>query len=666
MTAELGHFALILALFVAIAQATLPLVGAHRGHAGWMAMARPAALMQFLLVAVAFGCLTHLYITSDFSVLNVASNSHTDKPLIYKISGVWGNHEGSMLLWVLILALFGSAVAAFGANLPPSLRARVLAIQSLIAVGFYLFILLTSNPFERLIPAPVNGNDLNPLLQDPGLAFHPPMLYLGYVGFSMAFSFAIAALIEGRVDAAWARWVRPWTLAAWCFLTAGIGLGSWWAYYELGWGGWWYWDPVENASFMPWLAGTALLHSATVVEKRDTLKGWTILLAIITFSMSLLGTFLVRSGVLTSVHAFATDPTRGVFILVLLIIVIGGSLALYAWRGPQLVSTGLFQPISREGGLLFNNLVMATATAVVLLGTLYPLLLDAIDGGKVSVGPPFFNAVFIPIMLPMIAVMAVGPLLNWKRGDWRAAVARLWPAMVAALLAAIAAWALVTDGPLLGIIGMALAAWLGIGTLVELSERIRLGREPLARSVSRLTRQPRAAWGMTLGHLGLAVTIAGMTGAGAWVKESIQVMAPGDTVTLAGYEFRFDGASTGQGPNYATTTGKFTVSKDGGRAIVLTPEKRVYNVSGTPTTEAGIETMMSGDIYAVIGDQGTAPNGKPGFVTRLYFNPLVGWMWGGLLIMIAGGALSLTDRRHRVGAPASSRRGTAAQAAGAD
>jgi len=646
MTAELGHFAVILALFVAAVQATLPLIGAQRGDDQWMAVARPAALLQFLLVAVAFGCLTNLYVTSDFSVVNVAANSHTDKPLLYKISGVWGNHEGSMLLWVLILALFGSAVAAFGANLPPALRARVLAIQALIAVGFYLFILLTSNPFERLIPAPANGRDLNPLLQDPGLAFHPPMLYLGYVGFSMAFSFAIAALIEGRVDAAWARWVRPWTLAAWCFLTAGIGLGSWWAYYELGWGGWWYWDPVENASFMPWLAGTALLHSATVVEKRDTLKGWTVLLAIITFSMSLLGTFLVRSGVLTSVHAFATDPARGVFILVLLIIVIGGSLALYAWRGPQLVSAGLFQPISREGGLLFNNLVMATATAAVLLGTLYPLLLDAVGGGKVSVGPPFFNAVFIPLMLPMLAVMAVGPLLHWKRGDWRAAVQRLWPAMVAALAAAAGAWALVTDGPFLGPVGLALAAWLGVGTLVELAERLRLGRENLGRSLARLARQPRAAWGMTLAHLGLAVTIAGMTGAGAWVEESIQVMAPGDTVRLAGYEFRF------------------TVSRDGRAVVVLNPEKRVYNVSGQPTTEAGIETRLTGDLYAVVGDRGTTADGRPGFVTRLYFNPLVAWMWGGLMIMVAGGALSLTDRRHRVGAPA--RRGIAAQAAGAD
>ena len=662
MTAELGHFALALALCVAVLQGILPLAGAQRGDAQWMAVAKPAAICQAALVLVSFACLTHLYVTSDFSVLNVASNSHTDKPLLYKISGVWGNHEGSMLLWVLILALFGAAVGLFGGNLPPTLKARALSIQALIAVGFYLFILFTSNPFERLFPPPLNGRDLNPLLQDPGLAFHPPMLYLGYVGFSMAFSFAIAALIEGRVDAAWARWVRPWTLAAWCFLTAGIGLGSWWAYYELGWGGWWYWDPVENASFIPWLAGTALLHSATVVEKRDTLKGWTILLAIITFSMSLLGTFLVRSGVLTSVHAFATDPTRGVFILVLLIIVIGGSLALYAWRGPQLVATGLFQPVSREGALLFNNLVMATAAAVVLLGTLYPLLLDAVGGGKVSVGAPFFNAVFIPIMLPMIVAMAAGPLLTWKRADLRAALIRLWPAMAAAALAAAAAWVAVTDGPVMGVVGLALAAWLGVGTLVELADRLRLGREPLGQMLSRLTRQPRASWGMTLGHMGLAIAIAGMTGAGAWVTESIQTMAPGDKVTVAGYTFQFDGAVPTRGPNYTATTGRFTVTRDGRPVTVLTPEKRVYDVSGTPTTEAAIETRLSGDLYAVIGD---TDGGKGGYVTRIYFNPLVAWMWGGVLVMILGGAVSLSDRRHRVGAP-QGRRTPAAEPAGAD
>jgi len=648
MTAELGHFALTLALFVAITQATVPLIGAHRGHAAWIALARPTAIIQFALVVLAFGCLTHVYLTSDFSVLNVIKNSHTDKPLLYKISGVWGNHEGSLLLWVLILSLFGAAVALFGGNLPPALKARVLSVQAMIAVGFYLFMLLTSNPFERVFPPPMNGQGLNPLLQDPGLAFHPPMLYLGYVGFSMAFSFAIAALIEGRVDAAWARWVRPWTLAAWCFLTAGIALGSWWAYYELGWGGWWYWDPVENASFMPWLAGTALLHSATVVEKRDTLKGWTVLLAIITFSLSLLGTFLVRSGVLTSVHAFATDPARGVFILALLIIVIGGSLALFAWRGPQLTSTGLFQPVSREGALLFNNLVMTTACAAVLLGTLYPLLLDAVGGGKVSVGPPFFNAVFIPIMIPMIAAMAVGPFLNWKRSDVGPALLRLRLAFGAAVVAGGLAYVAYRDGPVLGVIALALAVWLGAGTLTELASRVRLFEGSLGDSLSRLARLPRASWGMTLGHLGLSVAIAGMAGAGAWTVESIQVMKPGDKVTVSGYEFVFEGARKGKGPNYSLVNGRFTVSRGGDHVVALDAEKRVYNVSQQPTTEAGIHTTWRGDLYAVIGD---AEGSKGAYVTRLYFNPLVVWMWVGAVIMVFGGALSLTDRRHRVGAP---------------
>ena len=651
MTAEIGHFALILALLIATMQATLPLIGAHKGYGSWMATARPAAVTQFGLVAISFGCLTQLYLTSDFSVLNVVQNSHTAKPLIYKIAGVWANHEGSLLLWVLILSLFGSAVAVFGSNLPPRLRARVLSVQAMIAVGFYLFMLLTSNPFERVFPAPINGQDLNPLLQDPGLAIHPPMLYLGYVGFSMAFSFAIAALIEGRVDAAWARWVRPWALAAWCFLTGGITLGSWWAYYELGWGGWWFWDPVENASFMPWLAGTALLHSSTVVEKRDTLKGWTILLAIITFSLSLLGTFLVRSGVLTSVHAFATDPARGVFILALLIIVIGGSLALFAWRAPQLVSTGVFQPISREGALLLNNLIMATAAAAVLLGTLYPLLLDAIGGGKVSVGPPFFNAVFIPLMVLMIAAMAVGPMLSWKRADLKPALTRLWTAALAAGAIMLAAWALFADGPVMGVLGIGLAGWLFIGTLVELGGRLQLFKVPLSDSFSRLRRTPRAAWGMTLAHLGLAITIAGMVGAGAWRTESIQAMKPGDTVTVAGYEFTFDGAKDGKGPNYSITEGTFRVFKGGKAVITLNPEKRIYMVSKRQTTEAAIHTTFFGDLYAVVGDQD--PSGA--YVTRLYFNPLVAWMWGGVVIMVCAGCLSLTDRRHRIGAPAKSR-----------
>ena len=647
MIAEIGHFALILALLVAVLQATLPMVGAHKGYDNWMAVARPAAVMQFALVALAFGCLTHAFVTSDFSVTNVVMNSHTDKPMLYKIAGVWGNHEGSLLLWVLILSLFGSAVAVFGNNLPPGLKARVLSVQAMIAIGFYLFMLLTSNPFDRTIPAPINGRDLNPLLQDPGLAIHPPMLYLGYVGFSMAFSFAIAALIEGRVDAAWARWVRPWTLAAWCFLTGGITLGSWWAYYELGWGGWWFWDPVENASFMPWLAGTALLHSSTVVEKRDTLKGWTILLAIITFSLSLLGTFLVRSGVLTSVHAFASDPSRGVFILGLLVFVTGGSLALFAWRGPALKSTGVFQPISREGALLFNNLIMATAAAAVLLGTLYPLLLDAIGGGKVSVGAPFFNAVFIPLMMPMIAAMAIGPMLSWKRADLRPAMTRLWAAGVIAFAVMAFVWGIRTGGPVLGIVGAGLAAWLGAGTLIELAARLKLFQAPFGESFRRLRRMPRAAWGMTLAHFGLAIAIAGMTGAGAWKTESIQTMKVGETVTVAGYAFKFEGAKAAKGPNYDILFGLFTVTQGGKPVVTMRPEKRIYNVSKRPTTEAAIHTTFFGDLYAVIGDK----DDTGAYVTRLYFNPLVGWMWGGVIFMVLGGTLSLTDRRHRVGAP---------------
>jgi len=651
MIAEAGHFALTLALAVALIQAIVPLVGAARNDALWMALAAPAAVAQVLLVMFAFLCLTYAFVTSDFSLAVVVQNSHTDKPLLYKISGVWGNHEGSMLLWVLILAVFGSAVALFGRNLPPTLRARVLAVQAGIAVGFYLFMLLTSNPFARVLPPPLNGRDLNPLLQDPGLAFHPPMLYLGYVGFSIAFAFAIAALIEGRVDAAWARWVRPWTLAAWCFLTAGITLGSWWAYYELGWGGWWFWDPVENASFMPWLAGTALLHSSIVVEKRDALKGWTIFLAIVTFSLSLLGTFLVRSGVLTSVHAFATDPARGVFILLLLVIVTGGSFALFAWRGPELKSTGLFQPISREGGLLLNNLVMTTAAAAVLLGTLYPLFIDAIGAGKVSVGAPFFNAVFIPLMIPMLAAMAVGPLLAWKRGDLAPALKRLWIAFVLSAAVVAATWAVWTGGPLLGLIGMGLATWLFVGTLVEFAERAKFLRAPLRESLSRLKRLPRASWGMTLAHAGLAIAIAGMTGT-AWKVEKIQVMKPGDTVAIGAYGFTFEGARAVQGPNYVATRGVFAVRHNGRPYITLAPEKRVYNVQGMPTTEAAIHPTLWGDLYVVIGDaEGTGG----GYVTRIYFNPLVAWMWVGVGIMVLGGLLSISDRRYRVGAPAGRR-----------
>ncbi|MGB0682115.1 MAG: heme lyase CcmF/NrfE family subunit [Magnetovibrionaceae bacterium] len=661
MIAEAGHFALVLATFVAIVQAILPMVGAHRNVASWMAVASPASIAQVVLVGISFACLTHAYVVSDFSVVNVVENSHSAKPMLYKVSGVWGNHEGSMLLWVLILALFGSAVGLFGRNLPPTLKARVLGIQALVAIGFYAFILFTSNPFQRMLPPAFDGRDLNPLLQDPGLAFHPPMLYIGYVGFSMAFSFAIAALIEGRVDAAWARWVRPWTLAAWAFLTGGIGLGSWWAYYELGWGGWWFWDPVENASFMPWLVGTALLHSAIVVEKRDTMKSWTIFLAIVTFSFSLLGTFLVRSGVLTSVHAFATDPERGVFILVLLLITVGGSLLLYAWRAPMLKATGVFQPISREGSLLLNNLLMTTACAAVLLGTLYPLFLDAIGGDKVSVGPPFFNAVFIPLMIPMIAAMVIGPMLSWKRADAWGALKRLWIAFVGFCALFVTVLAYASDTPIIGPICMGLAAWLGLGTLIELAERVKLGKIPLADSLSKFTKLPRASWGMTLGHLGLAIGIVGMVGAGLWKEEHIQVMQPGDSVVVQDYTITFDGAENARGPNYRTTIGHMTVTEDGQKVYAFDPEKRVYDVRTMDTTEAAIRTQWDGDLYVAIGD----PQGDGGFVVRVWYNPFVVWMWIGCTLMVIAGFVSLTDRRYRIGVPQGKKKAAAIPAGAA-
>ena len=657
MIPEIGHYALILALFAALIQGTLPLAGAQRGDVAWMALARPAAGIQFIFILTAFLALMHAYVTSDFSVLNVVNNSHSAKPLLYKISGVWGNHEGSMVLWMLILSLFGCAVALFGGNLPPTLRARVLAVQGLIGTGFLLFMLFTSNPFERVFPAPLDGNDLNPLLQDPGLAFHPPFLYLGYVGFSMAFSFAIAALIEGRVDAAWARWVRPWTLVAWCSLTLGIALGSWWAYYELGWGGWWFWDPVENASFMPWLAGTALLHSATVAEKRDALKSWTILLAIITFSLSLIGTFLVRSGVLTSVHTFAQDPTRGLFILGLLIIAIGGSLVLYALRAPAMKAGGLFAPISREGSLVLNNLLLMTAAATVFLGTLYPLVLDAVGGGTVSVGPPYFTATFVPLMVPMIVLMAIAPMLAWKRGDLAGAFTRLRLAAAVVVVIALGTWYLKSEGPVLAVLGLALAGWLFTGTLIEFSGRLKLFRIGMRESLRRAAHLPRATYGMTIAHAGIAIVVAGITASSAWQTEKIQVLRPGETVEVAGYIFTFEGTQELQGPNYTIERGTFQVSRDGAPIARLFPERRFYPVQGRQTTEAAIYTTWFADLYAVIGDA----DGEDGRVTRLYHNPLVPWIWVGAVVMAMGGAVSLSDRRHRVGAPAR-RRAAAASA----
>jgi len=652
MIVEIGHFALILALFVAALQGTLSMIGTHRRDASLMAIAAPAALVQLALVMLSFAALTWAFVTSDFSVLNVAQNSHTAKPMLYKISGVWGNHEGSMLLWALVLALYGGAIAAFGNNLRPSLKVRVLGVQALIATGILAFVLLTSNPFLRLSPAPVNGNGLNPLLQDPGLAFHPPLLYLGYVGLSITFSFAVAALIEGRVDTAWARWVRPWTLAAWGFLTAGIVLGSWWAYYELGWGGWWFWDPVENASFMPWLAATALLHSAIVSEKRDTLKSWTIFLAIIAFALSLLGTFLVRSGVITSVHAFASDPTRGVFILLLLVVTIGGAFALFAWRGPSLKGSGLFQPISREGGLLLNNFLLMVAAASILLGTLYPLFIDVLELGKVSVGAPYFESVFIPMMIPMILVMGIAPFLKWKRGNISSASGQLKIAAMITVIGGGLSWLIIDRANALAAFGIALAIWLFVATLIELAGRVKLFRVPFSDSIKRLLRQPRASWGMTLAHAGLAIAIAGMTASSAWRVEKIQVMKFGDSVDVAGYTYTLNSVNEFLGPNYKATRGRFSVTRGDSFSLVLQPEKRVYSTRGMSTTEAAIHPTFLGDLYAVVGDRDKKSGG---YITRLYFNPLVPWMWAGSLIMVLGAGISLSDRRHRIGAPAKSK-----------
>ena len=657
MIPEIGHYALILALVMAVVQGTVPLIGAWRRDATWMALARPAVAGQFLFVSLAFGCLMYAYVVSDFSVANVAQNSHSAKPLLYKYTAVWGNHEGSMLLWVWILALYGIAVAVFGSNLPPQMRARVLAIQGLVGVGFLLFSLGTSNPFLRLDPAPLDGRDLNPLLQDPGLAFHPPLLYFGYVGLSMAFSFAIAALIEGRVDPAWARWVRPWTLASWTALTGGIVLGSWWAYYELGWGGFWFWDPVENASFMPWLMATALLHSAIVAEKRDALKSWTVLLAILAFSLSLLGTFLVRSGVLTSVHSFASDPARGVYILIFLFIVVGGSLALYAWRAPALKAGGTFRPISREGTLVLNNLLLVTGCATVLIGTLYPLVLDVVTGAKVSVGPPFFGATFVPLMVPLVLLTAAGPLMAWKRADLPGVVSRLAVAFVAAAAIVILVFAL-QGGPWGAVLGLAIAAWLFVGVLAEFAARVRLFRLPLAESARRALRLPRAAWGMSLAHAGLAIIIAGLVGASSWRTESVQVMRVGETVEIGGYSLLMTGVGEVQGPNYVAEQAEFRIERNGALVALLYPEKRFYPVQGTPTTEAAIHTTWLADLYVVIGD----PAESGGIATRIYYNPLVPWIWLGALVMMVGGAVSLSDRRHRIGAPA--RRRASASSAG--
>jgi cytochrome c-type biogenesis protein CcmF len=651
MLAELGHYALVMALAVALIQSVAPVVGARKGDAALMALGNSTALMQFVFVALSFGALTACYLTSDFSVVNVFENSHSQMPVLYKFTSTWGNHEGSMLLWVLILALFGAMVAGFGTNLPATLKANVLAVQSWIAALFYLFILFTSNPFLRLPQAPFEGRDLNPVLQDIGLAVHPPLLYLGYVGFSISFSFAVAALIEGRIDAAWARWVRPWTLLAWMFLTIGIAMGSYWAYYELGWGGWWFWDPVENASFMPWLAGTALLHSALVMEKRNALKVWTLLLAILAFSLSLLGTFLVRSGVLTSVHTFASDPMRGVFILAILVFFIGGALALFAWRAPMLKQGGLFAPVSREGSLVLNNLFLTTACATVLVGTLYPLALESLTGEKISVGAPFFNATFWPLFVPLLMAMPFGPLLAWKRGDVVGVAQRLFGAFALALVGIAITLVAAGGGPVLAPFGIGLSLFVMGGALSDLAERTAIGRQPLQAVRRRAAGLPRSAWGGALAHLGLGITIFGIVCETNWAAER-----PHDTVSLRGYDVTFEGLTLQRGPNYTEQLGTFTIRSGGDDVGQLQPSKRSFPARGSATSEAALLTRGASQLYLSLGDAG--PDGS--VTVRLYHKPLVLLIWLGAVVMFLGGALSLSDRRLRVGAPKPAQPRTAA------
>jgi len=640
MIPEIGHFALILALLLALAQGTLPIVGAARGDRAWMALARPAAQGQFLFVAIAFACLAYSFVDNDFSVLNVASHSNSQLPVHYRFAASWGSHEGSLLLWVLMLAGWSTAVSLASRNLPQEMVARVLGVMGLVAVGFLLFMLLTSNPFERLFPALADGRDLNPLLQDPGMVFHPPLLYMGYVGFSVAFAFAIAALLGGRLDATWARWSRPWTTAAWCFLTLGIMLGSWWAYYELGWGGWWFWDPVENASFMPWLVGTALIHSLAVTEKRGAFKSWTVLLAIAAFSLSLLGTFLVRSGVLTSVHAFATDPKRGVFILAFLAIVVGFSLALFAVRAPRVGLGGRFELVSRESTLLANNVLLLVAAGSVLLGTLYPLFLDALNLGKISVGPPYFEAVFAPVMAAVVFLMGVGPLARWKEASLPELAVRLRWAAAVALVTALVVPLLAGDWTPLKSFGYLLAFWVFAASAVSLWERVGKGA---GGAWAKLRQQPRAYWGMLLAHVGIGVFIVGVTTVKGYEVERDVRMDVGDTVAVGGYTFKFQGTREVAGPNYRASRGAVEVSKGGRPVRTLHPEKRIYTVQQMPMTEAAIASGLFGDLYVSLGE----PVAGGAWSVRVYYKPFVTWIWGGCVLMALGGLLALLDRRYR-------------------
>jgi len=646
MLIELGHFALILAYGIAIAQAGLGLFFWRQG-AVVTSLVRQAALLQFILVGLSFAVLIQALVLSDFSLALAFEHSHSRQPLIYKITSVWGNHEGSILLWVLILTLFGAAVAAFGRNLPNDLMTLVLAVQGLLGAAFIGFAVHTSNPFERLSPAPFEGRDLNPILQDIGLAIHPPLLYTGYVGFSICFSFAVAALISGRIDAAWARWVRPWTLLSWTFLTLGIAMGSYWAYYELGWGGWWFWDPVENASFMPWLAGTALLHSALVMEKRNALKIWTIFLSIITFSLSLLGTFLVRSGILTSVHTFASDPTRGVVILSLLAAFIGGAFALFAFRANALKAGGLFAPISREAALILNNLFLATATAAVLVGTLYPLILDAAIGARISVGAPFFDLTFGALMVPLLLVLPLGPFLAWKRGDLIAVVQRLTGAIVLTLLATLVVFALSGFSMSLAPLGLLLGFWVAFGAIAELVDRAKLGRIAPNESWRRLIGLPRSAWSTTLAHLGLGITVIGIVTVSAWETETVTTLEVGESTELAGYAVTLEGYEEIAGPNFDAEQLLFAITGPDDSSKLTTSERRVYTASRMPTTEAAILTYGFSQLYIAVGDA----VGDDAHVVRVWHKPWITLIWWGAVVMALAGFVSLSDRRLRIGVP---------------
>ena len=641
MIPELGHFALILALVLALVQAVVPLIGARRNSMALMAVGRPAAQGQFFFILFSYVCLTWAFITSDFSVQLAASNSHAETPVMYKITGVWGNHEGSLLLWAMSLSLWTVAVTVFSRHLPDAFLARVLGVLGMVSAGFISFTLVTSNPFERLLPGVAEGRDLNPLLQDPGMIIHPPLLYMGYVGFSVAFAFAIAALMSGRLDAAWARWSRPWTTVAWVFLTAGIAVGSGWAYYELGWGGWWFWDPVENASFMPWLLGTALIHSLAVTEKRGAFRSWTVLLAIGAFSLSLLGTFLVRSGVITSVHAFATDPKRGLYILALLVIVIGCSLFLYAMRAPRLAGGGSFGFVSRETALLGNNVLLTVASASVLLGTLYPLFLDALNLGKISVGPPYFEAVFVPLMTPVVVLMMFGPFLRWKDDDFVAAVRKVAPAFIASVLIGFGVARAVDHVTWRTVLGLALSAWVVLASIQLLV--VRLKERAGASAGSRLRSITASWWGMWLAHFGVGIFIIGVTLVGS-LDQNIDVkMKEGQRAELAGYTFLFRGALDADGPNYDAARGIIELSRDGRALGTLTPEKRVYRAQGMPMTEASLDIGVFRDVYVSLGEQ--LPDGA--WIVSLYYKPFISWIWMGCLLMGLGGVFAASDRRYR-------------------